>query len=219
MYHPNARLLAGLLPVMAIIVLACGSGSDNDDAQRLASTQTPRLAAPLQAAPPVPSAAPVAVATVEVEPLSDEDRNYLDKVIVTFGLTLTGTNSIKFQRILQEDWPFRSQQISALLEAGVGERFLDAQKALESIGPPERFVEDHASYVAHIDELVRLDTEAAKAVENGNLAEFSLINGEIEQTRALFWSNISRQFCFALSLTGVIDRATCKGAEGSGVVR
>ena len=111
---------------------------------------------------------------------------------------------------MREDWPLRYQLISALLEAGVGEMFLDAQKALESISPPERFVEDHASYVAHIDELVSLDTEAAEAVENGNLAEFSLINGEIEQTRALFWSNISRQFCFALSLTGVIDRATCK---------
>ena len=104
MYHLNARLLAGVLPVIAIIALACGSGTDNDDIQTLDSTQTP-LPAPSQAPPPEPAAAPAAVAMVEEDPLSAEEATYLNKV--TAANALTGANFAIFGDIFRRAWPVR----------------------------------------------------------------------------------------------------------------
>ena len=113
--------------MIAIIALACGSSNDNDDAQTLASTQSPPPA-PSQAPPPDPTATPATAVAVEEEPLSAEEGNYLNKVTAADGLPLI--NFSNFRTIFRQAWPVRSQLITTLLEAGLGETFIPTQNVV-----------------------------------------------------------------------------------------
>ena len=178
-------LLSVLLVLIAFTAAACSSSEP---------TATPT---PTPAPSPTPSPAPSPVA------LSASEEEYLEQIAA--AQALTRSNFENFGGIFGRAWPLREQLISALLEAGVGTAFIGTLEALETLNPPERFKTVHQSLVEGTRELVRLDAEAAMAVENSDMAGFVLLNGDLSETSGLL----------VIALPGVICKVMFPFPEGN----
>ena len=160
-----------VMVVTALAVVACGTSEPTP-------TPTPS---------PTPTAAPPPTA------LSAGEMEYF--VQVQAAQKLTTSNFENFGAIFGGAWPLRSLLIDALLEAGVGTAFTGTLEALAGLSPPERFRAEHERMVDVTRELVRLDGEAAQAVEDDDLVRFVLVNGELGQVSFSVLLGFSATFC------------------------
>ncbi len=150
--------MAGLIAMLLFVLAACG-GSD-PTATTLPTSTT--------AASPTPAAA---------AELSAEEEEYLgavrDAQLLTVGV-FAG-----FRQIWGQTYPVREALLAALLKGGVGTPFIDNLAALETLDPPERFREDHRIWLEANRGFLRIDTEAAQAVRDGDLVKFVHLNGDL----------------------------------------
>ena len=170
----NAIWMAGLIAVLVMVLAACG-GSD-PTATTLPTSTT--------AASPTPAAA---------AELSAEEEEYLgavrDAQLLTVGV-FAG-----FQQIWGQTYSVREALLAALLRGGVGTPFIDNLAALETLDPPERFREDHRIWLEANREFLRMDTEAAQAVRDGDLVKFVHLNGDLSGGNVRARLALSPVFC------------------------
>ena len=145
-------VLSGLFIMILVLAAACSSGSDAEPAD-------------------TPAAAVVNT--------TDQDEAYYAELAA--AQALTRANFRNFGEIFSSSWPIRSALISALLDAGVGNAFFDGLEALKQIQPPPHLQTVHQSIVDANQRLYDLDSDAADAVRKGDLAAFTLINGQMSE--------------------------------------
>lgn len=131
--------------------------------------------------------------------LSAEDQYFED---VSNALSLTAAKLGRFGTIFGETYETRQRLIDSLLEAGVGTAFVDTSEALQSIEPPDQHRAEHEFLVEHYLELVSLDERAAQYVEEGDVAGFVLINGQLGEVSATFGASLPMDFCNSISGLG-----------------
>lgn len=173
---------AGL--VVVLVVAACG-GSD-------ATATPPSTTAPLSSSGTTPALA---------------DQEYFQQV--REANALFAQNFEKFAAIFGQTWPLRERLIAALKEAGVGTAFTSTVEALEKIHPPQEHRVDHDILLAMTQELLRLDGEAAAAIEDGDLVRFGIINGQMGEQSSLQLTRLSGVYCNALADPGSIANSQC----------
>ncbi|PKB70501.1 MAG: hypothetical protein BZY87_10260 [SAR202 cluster bacterium Io17-Chloro-G6] len=175
----------GLFALVALAIAACG-GSD------LTATPLPTAAVSPTAGLAIgPTSA--AVSQQESSELSAEDEEFL--AAVTDAQLLSVEIFMGFGQIISQTYPLRETLLAALLEAGVGTPFIGNVAALEALDPPERFREDYRIWLEAARELLRIDTEAAEAVRDGDLVRFAHLNGDLAETSVRGRLALSPVFC------------------------
>ena len=190
----KAFWMPGLFAVLALVLAACG-GSD--------TTATPSPTAAIS-----PTAA--AVFQQESSEFSAEEEEYLGAV--TDAQLLSVRIFQGFGQIFSQTYPLREALLAALLEGGVGTPFIGNLAALEALDPPDRFREDHRIWLEATRELVRLDTEAAEAVRDGDLVRFAHLNGDLAETNVRGRLALSPAFCQSTA-TDPREAANCAQEE------
>lgn len=174
--------LPGLFAVLALVLVACG-GSE--------ATATPL---PTQAVSPTATPSSTADgAEQDSGRLTREEREFLAQV----GQAEAASGLIfqKFGVIFDQTYPLRATLIAALIEAGIGTPYIEKLKTLESLDPPDRFKDDHLIWVEAVRELLRIDTEAAAAVRDGDVARFAILNGALGGVNASARIALSLDYC------------------------
>ena len=185
--------LSGLFGVLVLALVACG-GSE--------ATATP---------PPTATAVPQQASSE----LSAKEQEYLDKVAAAAQLTVQVFEG--FREIFSQTYPVREVLLAALLEGGVGTPYIGNLAALEALDPPERFREVHRVWLEAVREQLRLDTEAAGAVRDGDLVRFALLNGDLVRNDTNVRLALPPVFCqstLAGSDTGAICTPVVTSSEG-----
>ena len=174
--------MTGLFAVIALAIGACG-GSD-----------------PTAAPSPTATGSPTAsVSQQDPSSLSPEESIYLSEVVR--AEQSAGAIFQAFGTIFSQSYPVREALIAALLQAGVGTPFINKVAILEALDPPERFPEDHQIWLDASRELLRLDTEAAAAVEAGDLVRFAVTNGKLSGVDVAARIALSPVYCRRVGLT------------------
>ncbi len=177
----EAIWMPGLFAVLALVLVACG-GSD-----------------PTATALPTSTASPTAtpVSQQESSELSAEEEAYLgavrDAQLLTIGI-FQG-----FGQVFSQTYPVREALLAALLENGIGTPFIGNLAALEELDPPDRFREDHRIWLEATRESLRLDTEAADAVRDGDLVKFAHLNGDLAETSVRARLALTPVFCQSIA--------------------
>ena len=161
----------GLFFVLALALAACG-GSDPT------ATTLPTVTT----GPASPSA-----------DLSVEEEEYLSAVKDAQLLSVKIFQD--FGQIFSQTYPVRGVLLAALLDGGVGTPFIGNLAALEALDPPDRFEDDHRIWLEATRESLRLDTEAAQAVRDGDLVRFVYLNGDLGRTGVKARLALSPIFC------------------------
>lgn len=173
----KAIWMPGLFAVIALTLVACG-GSD------ATATPIPTANAPSQQGS---------------SSLTQEESLYLSEVVR--AEQSSGAIFQAFRTIFTQTYPVREALIAALLKAGVGTPFINRTAILENLDPPERFREDHLIWLNASRELLRIDTEAAEAVEAGDLVRFSVLNGQLGGVNVGALIALSPAFCRRIGQT------------------
>ena len=173
----KAVWLPGVLVAIVVALGACG-GSD--------ATATPNTAANGSSQQSSSS-------------LTSEESDYLSEVVR--AEKSSGAIFQNFQTIFTQTYPVREALIAALLEAGVGTPFIEKTAILEALDPPERFREDHQVWLKASREMLRIDTEAAEAVEAGDLVRFAVLNGGLGGVNVSARISLSPNFCLRIGQT------------------
>ena len=127
------------------------------------------------------------------EPSLPPEQQYFTEAREARALTAAQLGA--FGTIFSQSYQTRELLIGALLRAGVGTAFVDSVEALEKIPPPDRLVSDHRTLLDGYRELARLDLEAQRAIEDGEVAEFVLTNGRLGDVSAGIPLRLSAEFC------------------------
>ena len=175
----KAVWMPGVFVVFVLALTACG-GSD--------ATATPV---------PTASVSSTANATSQ-DSASTADSDYLREVLRAERSSLPIFQN--FRTIIGQTYPLREALIDALLTAGVGTPFIEKTAILEALDPPEEFLEDHQIWLAASREQLRIDTEAAKAIEDGDLVRFSVLNGQLNGVDVTARISLSPVFCRNIGL-------------------
>ncbi len=187
--------LPGLSAVIALVIVACGSGA---------------TATPLPTAIVSPTAEPDS--QQESFSLTTEESAYLSEVLRAEQSSETIFEG--FRSIFAQSYPVREALISALLQAGVGTPFIEKNAILEALDPPERFRADHQIWLENARELLRIDTEAAAAAEAGDLVRFSILNGQLGGVITAAKIALSPSFCLGISATEM-GKAICTSDDSN----
>ena len=173
----KAVWITGLFAVTALVLVACG-GSDP-------VTTTSQTAAINQTGADISQPDPLR--------LSTEESDYLAEVLR--AEESAGAVFEDFGTIFAQTYPVREALIAALLKAGVGTPFIDKLAILEALDPPDRFREDHQTWLDATRELFRIDTEA------GDLVRFSILNGQLGGVDVSARIALSPVFCRHVGLS------------------
>ena len=173
----KAMWMPGFSALIALVLVACG-GSDSTATALPTSTPSPTAAAASQQ---------------ESSELSAEDEEFL--AAITDAQLLSQEIFMRSAQIISQTYPLRETLLAALLESGVGTPFIGNFAALEALDPPDRFREDHRIWLAATRELLRIDTEAAEAVRDGDLVTFLHLNGDLAETAVRGRLALSPVFC------------------------
>jgi len=170
--------LPGLFVAIILGLVACGSDA----------TATPQ---PIPTATVSPTAEPVSqqdsprAAELKPEYLAEVRRAEFSTAAIFQG----------FRTVFAQSYPVREALITALLQAGVGTPFIEKTAILEELDPPERFRGDHQIWLEAARELLRVDTEAAEAIDAGDLVRFSVLNGKLAGVDVAARIALSTAFC------------------------
>ncbi len=174
----KAMWMPGFSALIALVLVACG-GSDP-------------TATALPTSTPSPTATAVSQQESSLE-LSVAEEEYLGAV--RDAQLLTNGIFVRFQDVFSQSYPVRGALLNALLENGIGTPFIGNLAALEELNPPNRFQDDHQIWLEATRENLRLDTEAADAVREGDLVKFVQINGDLSATSVRARLALSPVFC------------------------
>ena len=177
MHISKAIWLPGLFAVLALVLVACG-GSD--------PTATPSPAAAIS-----PTAS--AVSQQGLSGSTMEESNYLGEVLRAEQSAEAIFQA--FATVFSQSYPVREALLAALLEGGVGTPFIGKLAILEALDPPDRFREDHRIWLEATRESLRIDTEAAEAVRDGDLVRFVLLNGQLGENDVSARLALSPVYC------------------------
>lgn len=178
--------MPGLFVVIALVLAACGSD-------------------PTATAPPPPTVSPTGVPTAEISSQQEssstatEESDYLKEVVRAEWASVAVFQA--FGSVLSQAYPVRETLIAALLDGGIGTPFIEKTAILESLDPPEVYRKDHEIWLQASQELLRIDTEAAEAIEAGNLVSFAVLNGRLGSISTTAIIAVSPAFCLTVAIT------------------
>jgi hypothetical protein len=129
------------------------------------------------------------------DPTATEESDYLKEVARAERTTAAIFQA--FGSVISQVYPMRETRIAALLESGIGTPFIEKTAILESLDPPAVFREGHQVWLEASQELLRIDTEAAGAVRDGDSVRFALLNGQLDRINTAAILAISPVFCNA----------------------
>ena len=179
----KAIWMPGFFAVLALVLAACGgSGPTATTSPPLTGSQTSTAASTSETAS---------------SELSAEEEEYLSAVKDAQLLSVQVFQN--FGQVFSQTYPLRETLLAALLEVGVGTPFIGNLAALEALDPPDRFQEDHEIWLETVREQLRLDTEAADAVRDGDLVRFVHLNGDLGETNIRGILSLSRVFCLGMA--------------------
>jgi hypothetical protein len=187
MRHDMRFRKAGWMPglcVSFVLALAACSGPDATATPVPTAAPSPRTDVPSQQSGFLPTA---------------EESLYLSAVVGAEQSSIAIFQA--FGNIISQTYPLRETLIAALLEAGVGTPFIRKTEVLAELDPPERFREDHRIWLEASREMLRIDTEAAKVVEAGDLVRFSVLNGQLNGVNVAARIAVSPVFCRGVGQT------------------
>jgi len=177
-------VLPGLLVLVALVAAACSSGEDSE-----------------------PASPPAAAAAITI---TEADDAYFAELAA--AQALTQANFSNFGEVFSSSWPVRSALISALLDAGVGNAFLDGLEALKQIEPPAHLQAVHQSIVDMNQRLYDLDSDAADAVRKDDLVQFVLLNGQMGEVSVSGLIALPAGVCNALTPSDLPQNSLCASA-------
>lgn len=118
----------------------------------------------------------------------------------------------EFRTVVTQSYAVREALIAALLQAGVGTPFIEKNAILGKLDPPERFREDHQIWLEAAREQLRVDTEAAEAIDAGDLVRFSVLNGQLNGVDVAARLALTTEFCLNVGI-GEEQNVICTPAD------
>ena len=190
--------LAGLFAVLALALVACGGSDATATSSPLPTATISPTVAPSPTVDAIPAEA--VLSQPGSSDLSAAEQEYLRGVEESERLMIAVFRG--FGQIFSQTYPVREALVSALLEGGIGTPFVGKFAALEALDPPERFREDHRIWLEATRESLRVDTEAAQAVRDKDLAKFAHLNGRLAEINAGARLALSHVFCLSAGVQG-----------------